>query len=190
MTTTHLTIHLTFGVVIEIVQGDITQEAVDVIVNAANSRLMHGGGVAAAISRRGGPRIQAESDAWVAAHGTVSHAEPAYTSGGDMPCRYVIHAVGPIWGEGDEEHKLEQAITGSLKRAQELKLNSIAFPAISTGIFGFPVGLAAEIFHRSLVSYYQETGKLPQLVRLVLYDSASLNIFLETFREQAGAQQA
>lgn len=188
--TTHLTIQLLSGVVIEIAQGDITLETVDAIVNAANGRLAHGGGVAGAISRRGGPRIQKESSLWVAEHGMVSHAEPAYTSGGDLPCRYVIHAVGPVWGSGDEEHKLAQAISGSLRQAEKLKLNSIAFPAISTGIFGFPIGLAAKVYRDTLANYGQESDHHLQLIRLVLYDNDSLNIFLEIFREQAGKGQA
>ena len=84
---------------LRLVQGDITERDTDAIVNAANSFLQHGGGVAGAISRRGGLVIQRESDAWVSEHGPVSHAEPAVTWGGSLPCRYVIHAVGPVWGE-------------------------------------------------------------------------------------------
>ena len=82
---------------LEIVQGDITGETVDAIVNAANSHLQHGAGVAGAILRRGGYQIQQESLEWVRQHGPVTHAEPAYTSAGKLPCRYVIHAVGPVW---------------------------------------------------------------------------------------------
>ena len=86
------------GAEFQIVQGDITQEAVDAIVNAANSHLQHGGGVAGVIVRQGGQAIQQESDAWVRAHGPVSHTEPAYTSAGRLPCKYVIHAVGTNLG--------------------------------------------------------------------------------------------
>ena len=89
------------GQVLQIARGDITAETVDAIVNAANSHLMHGAGVAGAIVRRGGPQIQVESSQWVREHGLVSHAEPAYTHAGNLPCRYVIHAVGPVWGEGE-----------------------------------------------------------------------------------------
>src|ERR1700712_2595823 len=98
------------GQIFQIVQGDITEESVDAIVNAANERLEHGGGVAWAISRAGGPKIQIESAEWVQQHGPVSHAEPAYTSGGKLPFRYIIHAVGPLWGEGDEDAKLAAAV--------------------------------------------------------------------------------
>ena len=114
------------GTEFQIVQGDITLEAVDVIVNAANSHLQHGGGVADVIVRQGGQVIQQESDAWVRTHGPVSHAEPAYTLAGRLPCKYVIHAVGPIWGEGEEDAKLCAAVRGSLKLADELKLESIS----------------------------------------------------------------
>src|SRR5688572_10003455 len=94
---------------LQIVQGDLTQENVDAIVNAANARLQHGGGVAAAISRRGGPQILAESDAWVRQHGPVTHTAPAHTGAGSLPCCIIIHAVGPVWGEGNEDHKLSAA---------------------------------------------------------------------------------
>lgn len=165
---------------LEICQGDITAEKVDAIVNAANARLAHGGGVAAAISRRGGSVIQSESNAWVREHGPVPHDQPAYTSGGNMPCKYVIHAVGPVWGSGDETRKLADAIRGSLAAADQLKLASIAFPAISTGIFGFPKDLAAAIFMESIPGYFRDRpASSLKVVKIILYDSASLNIFLQ-----------
>src|SRR3990172_8126392 len=98
------------GQTVQIVQGDITVEGVDAIVNAANEHLQHGGGVAWAISNKGGPAIQQESDEWVREHGRVSHSHPAWTSGGRLPAKYVIHAVGPVWGDGDEDSKLESAV--------------------------------------------------------------------------------
>src|SRR5512147_2528060 len=107
---------------IQIVQGDITAESVDAIVNAANRHLQHGGGVAGAIVRKGGAGIQAESDAWVRAHGPVPYGEPAYTAAGRLPCRFVIHAVGPVWGEGQEDEKLTAAVAGSLRLADRLGL--------------------------------------------------------------------
>src|SRR3990172_3784030 len=135
---------------LQIVQGDITTEEVDAIVNAANEHLQHGGGVAWAISKRGGPAIQKESDEWIRTMGAVGHAHPAWTSGGLLPSKYVIHAVGPVWGDGDEDVKLSDAMTGSLRVADELKLSSIALPAISTGIFGFPKDRAARIIFSSI----------------------------------------
>ena len=90
------------GQTLQIAQGDLTLEETDAIVNAANEHLQHGGGVAWAIVRRGGDMIQEESDAWIAKHGLVPHSRPAWTSGGTLPARFVIHAVGPVWGDGDE----------------------------------------------------------------------------------------
>ncbi len=166
------------GQILEICQGDITTAQVSAIVNAANSRLAHGGGVAAAISRRGGTVIQEESNAWVKKHGPVAHDKPAYTSAGKLPCEYLIHAVGPIWGSGDEENKLSAAIKGSLELAYNLKLESIAFPAISTGVFGFPVDLAADIFMRVITDYFTEQPGSPlQNVKIVLYDNTTRNVF-------------
>lgn len=156
------------GQTLQFVQGDITAESTDAIVNAANKHLQHGAGVAGAILRRGGQVIQRESDAWIQAHGNVSHAAPAWTSGGNLACRIVIHAVGPVWGDGDEEKKLANAIIGSLRLADELGLHSIAFPAISTGIFGFPkerggrcdVHLDPGIFSQSIRSLPCQGGTL------------------------------
>jgi O-acetyl-ADP-ribose deacetylase (regulator of RNase III) len=119
---------------LEAVKGDLTEAKVDAIVNAANSHLAHGGGLAGAIVRRGGAIIQQESDR--VAPVEVGHA--AVTSAGSLPCRWVIHAVGPRWGEGDEEHKLRSAVVSSLNEAKKLGARSVALPAISTGIFGYP----------------------------------------------------
>lgn len=170
---------------IQIVRGDITVEMVDAIVNAANARLQHGGGVAWAIARAGGPTIQAESDEWVRSRGPVSHAEPAYTGGGDMPCRYVIHAVGPVWGEGDEDDKLAAAVRGALWRADELKLTSIALPAISTGIFGFPKERAAKIIFKTIEQYFAENPNATlKLVRVTLFDQPTIDAFLSEWEKE------
>ncbi len=167
------------GTTVQIVQGDITLENVDAIVNAANAHLQHGGGLAAAIVRRGGRQIQEESDAWVRQHGLVRHDKPALTGAGNLPCRYVIHAVGPVWGEGDEDAKLTQAVLGSLELAEQLQLHSIALPAISTGIFGFPKERAARVILEAIRRHLQTrpTASLQQ-VRLTLYDQPTLSAFL------------
>ena len=136
--------------VIRIVQGDLTAEAVDAIVNAANERLAHGGGVAGAISRAGGPIVQRESDAWVREHGPVPTGSAAITGAGALPCRYVIHAVGPVWGSGDEERKLASAVQSALDLADENDLRSVSMPGISSGIFGFPKPLCAEVMLRTI----------------------------------------
>ena len=164
------------GQTLQLVQGDITAETTDTIVNAANAQLLHGAGVAGAILRRGGAAIQRESEAWVQAHGPVSHAKPAWTSGGNLACRVVIHAVGPVWGDGDEDAKLADAISGSLHLADELKLASIAFPAISTGIFGFPKERAAAVLFASIWKYLEKPSGL-RLVRVVVYDTATVTAF-------------
>jgi len=175
------------GQSLQIVQGDITIEEVDAIVNAANEHLQHGGGVAWAISKRGGPDIQKESDEWIRTKGTVSHAHPAWTSGGLLPAKYVIHAVGPVWGDprgagtsGDENAKLSVAVTGSLRVADELGLKSIAFPAISTGIFGFPKERAAKVILESIGTYFREnTSSGVKVIKLVLFDQPTADAFLQ-----------
>ena len=168
------------GQIIQIVQGDITIEEVDAIVNAANEHLQHGGGVAWAISKHGGAVIQQESDEWIRVHGTISHAHPAWTSGGLLPAKTVIHAVGPVWGEGKEDEKLSSAVTGSLRVADELELKSIAFPAISTGIFGFPKERAAKIILEAIEAYFDEkTAAGIEIIKLVLFDQATVEVFLQ-----------
>lgn len=163
---------------ITLIQGDLALQKVDAIVNAANPRLRHAGGVAAIILRKGGKKINEESLTWLQEHGEVTHESPAYTSGGNLDCRYIIHAVGPIWGHGDEDDKLTAAITGSLRCADELSLTSIAFSAISTGIFGFPKKRAARVFYQAFVKYFSENPK-SQLtdIRIVVYDDPTSDAF-------------
>jgi O-acetyl-ADP-ribose deacetylase (regulator of RNase III) len=169
---------------LEVAQGDITTETTDAIVNAANRYLEHGSGVAGAILRRGGPQIQVESSQWVRQHGLVTHSEPAYTRAGNLSCCYVIHAVGPVWGENDEEAKLADAIRGSLTLADRLNLTSIAFPAISTGIYHFPVPLAAQGILSAISGYLAEhpTSHL-ELIRLVLYERETWQAFAEALEQ-------
>ena len=170
------------GQTIQIVQGDITTEEVDAIVNAANEQLQHGGGVAWAISKKGGPAIQKESDKWIRQHGTVSHSRPAWTSGGFLPAKYVVHAVGPVWGDGDEDKKLSDAVTGSLRVADELKCESITMPAISTGIFGFPKERAAGIIFTSIEKYFESNTSNIKVVKLVLFDQSSTDVFIDVWQ--------
>ena len=172
------------GQLIQIIEGDITEEYVDTIVNAANSHLQHGAGVAGAISRKGGPVIQSESDQWVELHGPVSHDQPAWTSAGSLKASYVIHAVGPVWGEGAEAEKLSSAIIGVLRKAEELKCKSLAIPAISTGIFGFPKDQAAKIFVKSMKDYFSgiRTSELKR-IRLTLIDQETISVFNDALDE-------
>lgn len=184
MNTTVIETLLPSGQRLELVNGDLTLEEVNAIVNAANAHLLHGSGVAGAILRKAGPKLQAESDAWVRDHGPVTHEAPAFTSGGNLPCRYVIHAVGPVWGEGDEDRKLEAAVTGALELADRLGLASIAFPAISTGIFGFPKDRAARISLKAIRDYFTHNpGSGLGQVRLVLFDRPALAAFQEAWEE-------
>ncbi len=167
---------------LQIVQGDITIEAVDAIVNAANENLAHGGGVARVISENGGPTVQQESDAWIRKHGPVSHAHPAWTLGGRLSAKYIIHAVGPVWGSGGEDQKLSDAVSGSFRVADELKCKSISMPAISTGIFGFPKDRAAKIIFSSILEYFSKTpGSNIQQIRIILFDSTTLEVFGKTW---------
>lgn len=175
------------GQTIQIVQGDITTEKVDAIVNAANEHLQHGGGVAWAISKKGGPAIQKESNDWTRQHGRVSHSHPAWTSGGLLPAKYVIHAVGPVWGDGDEDNKLESAVTGSLRVADELYLTSIAMPAISTGIFGFPKDRAAGIIFTAIENYFANNSlSALKTIKLVLFDPKTVDIFIKAWQDKWG----
>ncbi len=170
------------GQVLRVVHGDLTEERVDAIVNAANARLAHGGGVAGAIVRRGGSVIQQESDAWVRQHGPVSHDRPAITGAGALPCRFVIHAVGPVWGEGDEDAKLSAAVAGALAVADEQGLESLALPAISTGIFGFPKARGAQVILDATVRYFQEHPQSAlKEVRFTLIDEPTVRVFADAF---------
>ena len=170
--------------VIRVVQGDITAETSEAIVNAANEHLQHGGGVAWAISKKGGPTIQKESDEWIRQHGPVSHSHPAWTSGGLLPAKYVIHAVGPVWGDGDEDKKLADAVIGSLRVADELNLTSIAMPAISTGIFGFPKDRAAKIIFSAIEKYFESNTSGLQVVKLVLFDQSTVDSFIKSWQDK------
>ena len=158
--------------IIELVQGDITELETDAIVNAANAALKLGGGVAGAIARKGGPRIQEECDRI----GGTFVGGAAITTAGNLKAKYVIHAVGPRSGEGNEDEKLKNATLNSLKLADEHKLKSIAFPAISTGIFGFPLDRCAKIMVSNAVRYLQgETGI--ERVVFCLFDARSYQAF-------------
>lgn len=171
------------GTKLQLIRGDITIEQVDAIVNAANSGLAHYGGVAGKISRAGGPVVQQESDVWVREHGPVPHDRPAYTSAGKLPSRYVIHAVGPVWGSGDEDRKLASAVTGALEVADQLKLSSIALPAISTGIFNYPLERAARVIPEAILDFTQQHPETSlHLIRLVLYDKQTVEAFKAAWR--------
>jgi len=159
---------------IELVKGDITELEVDAIVNAANSRLKMGGGVAGAILRKGGWSIQEECDKI----GYCPVGGAVITGAGRLKARYVIHAVGPRMGEGDEDRKLRDATLNSLKLAEKHGVKSIAFPAISTGIFGFPKDRCAKIMLRTAVDYLKAGSNIERVI-FCLYDDKTYQIFAE-----------
>jgi O-acetyl-ADP-ribose deacetylase (regulator of RNase III) len=163
---------------LELMQGDITELDTDAIVNAANERLILGGGVAGAIKKKGGPSIQEECNRIGGTH--VGGA--VITGAGNLKAKHVIHAVGPRMGEGDEDRKLRSATLNSLKLADQHGLKSVAFPAISTGIFGFPVDRCARIMLTTTKEYLQgETGL--QRVVFCLFGQESFETFEKTLKE-------
>ena len=166
------------GKLLKLIHGDITIEAVDAIVNAANSHLQHCGGVAGVISRKGGTIIQRESDAI----GFVPVGEVAITGAGALPANFVIHAVGPRWGEGNEDEKLENAVLNSLKLASARGFSTISLPAISSGIFGFPKDRCAKIVVSTIASFLNNhpESSLSE-VRICLFDDVTRRAFEEVF---------
>jgi O-acetyl-ADP-ribose deacetylase (regulator of RNase III) len=168
------------GRAIRVVQGDITEEEVDAIVNAANEHLAHGGGVAGAIVRKGGREIQEESRQWVQEHGHVPTGGAAITGAGKLKARYVIHAVGPVWGMGNEEALLASAVRSALALADRHGLRSASLPAISTGIFGFPKPLGVQVILGAVQEYLDEhsDSSLTE-VRLCNIDRATSDLFVE-----------
>jgi putative ATPase len=174
------------GQAIILLRGDITAEPADAIVNAANSALAHGGGVAAAIVRRGGPEIQRQSQEWVRRHGPVPPGGVAITEAGNLPSRAVIHAVGPVWrgGQENEDDILRSAAWSSFALAAERGFRSLALPAISAGIFGFPVERCARILLRAAREFLEAHPDSPlREIRFVLFDESTLQAFEREFSE-------
>jgi O-acetyl-ADP-ribose deacetylase (regulator of RNase III) len=161
---------------LEILQGDITDLNVDVIVNAANKQLQLGDGVAGAIRRKGGPKIQAECNALA----PINVGYAVLTSGGSLLAKHVIHAVGPTDDMQDKDVLLQSAIINSLELAQKYKFKSIALPAISTGIFGFPMIPASQIILKSCISIARDRPKTLEKIIICLFDQKSKLIFEKT----------
>jgi len=172
------------NVEVQIAQCDITKEKTDAIINAANSHLAHGGGVALAIAKAGGPTIDEESRRYVKEHGPVSTGEVAVTSGGKLKVHYVIHTVGPVWGEGNEEKKLSNAFYNSFVKADELGIESVSFPAVSSGIYGFPKDKCAKNFFEIVKRYFKEKKSKLKLIRMCLYSKKDYEIFENVMREE------
>ena len=157
---------------IKLVQGDITELSTDAIVNAANAQLILGGGVAGAIRRKGGPKIQEECNNI----GGTFTGGAVITTGGELKAKNVIHAVGPRMGEGNEDDKLKNATLNSLKLMDEHKLKTIAFPAISTGIFGYPIERCAKIMISTAKEYLAGETQIEDVI-FCLYSASDFSVF-------------
>jgi len=163
---------------ISLLQGDITKIKADAIVNAANSSLMGGGGVDGAIHRAGGPAILAECREIVLRQGRCETGQAVITSGGNLSAKFVIHTVGPIWhgGNNNEANLLRNAYLNSLKLAVENGIETIAFPNISTGVYGFPKGKASEIAIETVTQFLSENNQIKQ-VYFVCFDQENYELY-------------
>lgn len=168
-----------------VIQGDLTAAQVDVIVNAANEHLRHGGGVAAALAAVGGEEFVEDSFRWVSEHGPVRPAEAAITIAGGLPARWVVHVVGPrYWEEGDKPARLREAVRAALDSSAKLGARTVAMPAISAGVFGYPLEEATSLIASECVQWVQQNqGRLNQ-IQLFGYDPRSVQAF------QAGLEKA
>ena len=167
------------GSTLELVEADITEMETEAVVNAANAHLKHGGGVAGAIVRKGGKIIQEESDKI----GYCPVGQAVITSGGNLKAKWVIHAVGPRMGEGNEDEKLRNATLSTLRLADERQIKSISFPAISTGIFGFPIDRAAKIMLETVIDHLKEETGLERVI-FCLFGRESLEVFEKELKAQ------
>ena len=168
--------------------ADLLAAPVDVIVNPANGGLSHGGGVAGQISQQGGATIQAESDLFIKEHGELESGMVAFTSAGHLPYKVVLHAVGPKMGEGDEQRKIQLAVSRSLQLCDMHDWKSIAFPAISSGIFGVPIEISARAFFRAITSYWDaRIDASPEKIYICLTEK-NFHAFLHAFREESFTQ--
>jgi len=172
---------------IQIIKGDITEVEADAIVNAANKYLKHGGGVALAIVKKGGDVIQKESNKIIAEYGPLEVGEAVATTAGNLKAKKVIHTVGPVYGEGDERNKLIKAVYNSMRLADSFGFESIAFPAISTGVYRVPAGLAAEAMAEGIKVFLDENPDTSiKKIMLVLYTSSIYEVFRDTFKKLFG----
>lgn len=167
---------------IEVVNLDITLETTDAIVNAANSKLAGGGGVDGAIHKKAGPKLLQECQAIIKELGDCPSGDAVITTAGDLPSKYVIHAVGPVWhgGSHGEDQLLVLAYQKSLELANQKKLESISFSNISTGVYGFPKERAAHLVYETIKSFLTKATSLEN-IRFVCFDQENYNIYLKQF---------
>ena len=177
---------------VSMIQGDITKQATDALVNAANSSLTGGGGVDGAIHRAGGPAILEECKRIVARQGRLPTGRAVITTGGNLKAQYVIHTVGPVWhgGSENEPELLRSAYYECLRLATENKLASIAFPSISTGAYGYPVEEAAEIAVGTIVSFLEDQATSLKEVVFVLFDSRTYQSYCSALQVYLDRSQA
>lgn len=172
---------------LRITQGDITQQSTDAIVNAANPSLMGGGGVDGAIHRAGGPAILQECKKIIARQGRLPAGKAVITTAGNLKAKYVIHTVGPIWHGGNkgEPELLASAYRESLKVAAENNLNSVSFPSISTGAYGYPIDQATKVALNAAITFLGQSDTSLREVVFVLFDSRALGAYSSALREMA-----
>jgi len=173
--------------ILELMEGDITEQRVDAIVNAANEGLRGGGGVDGAIHRAGGPEIMAECRKI----GRCPTGSAVITTGGKLLARHVIHTVGPVWHDGTrgEPNLLAGAYRSSLQLAEEHNLHTIAFPSISTGVYGYPIDRAARVALRTVVDYLKGNTQI-ELVRFVLFGRSAYDVFAQALQELADRDES
>ncbi len=171
------------GSILELVRGDITRQDTEAVVNAANGELAPGGGVAGAIHRAAGPALWEECRKL----GGCATGEAKITAGHGLPNKFVIHTVGPVYsGSPRDAELLRKCYQNSLNLAAERRIRSISFPALSTGIFGYPVEEAARVALRAIVDFLREPGNPVELVRMVLYDPRGFAVHRQALSEISG----
>lgn len=170
---------------IELIQGDITKAEVDAIVNAANKELIGGGGVDGAIRRAGGDAIVQECDAIRKQQGGCPTGKAVITTGGNLPAKYVIHTAGPVWHGGNEGESdlLASCYTECLQLATQNEVNSVAFPSISTGIYGYPTEKAANVALQTIRDLTKSETKVPASIQFILFDDATYSCYVEALSE-------
>ncbi|HWB70628.1 MAG TPA: macro domain-containing protein [Egibacteraceae bacterium] len=171
------------GRAVVVVEGDLTAQQVGAVVNAANEQLQHGGGVAAALAKAGGPAVQSESDAWVAEHGELRPGQAAVTSAGDLPTDLLVHVVGPRYrNDQDNEGLLRQAVHAALDAARDAGAGSVALPALSAGVFGYPQEQATAVIAAACRGWLARSPGDVAEIRLVGYDAAAARDFAEALQ--------
>lgn len=178
------------GTKLVLVQGDITRQEVEAIVNAANPQLTPGGGVSGAIHRAGGPEVTRAAAAIRSERGQLATGEAVITPGGKLPAKWVIHTVGPVWhgGEKGEPQLLAKAYRSCLELARERGIKSIAFPSISTGVYGYPVEQAAVVALSAIRGFLRDNPGALSEVRLVLFSDRDFRAYRRAWEEVSATE--